>query len=91
MASAYTAFVFIQSNLNHGQKWYVKHGNKVCASCKRLYVFGSKITRIDIRSSGFVITRLVTVSPRITEKRNKNKIGLWNMLSVIVMQFTEVR
>ena len=31
------------------------------------------ITRIDIRSSGFVITRLVTVSPRITEKRNKNK------------------
>ena len=41
MASAYTAFVFIQSNLNHGQKWYVKHGNKVCASCKRLYVFGN--------------------------------------------------
>ena len=31
------------------------------------------ITRIDIRSSGFVITKLVTVSPRITEKRNKNK------------------
>ena len=74
MASAYTAFVFIQSNLNHGQKWYVKHGNKVCASCKRLYVFGNNNNK-DRHS----VVRLChnevgkKVSPRITEKRNENK------------------